>query len=58
VQEALERLRPLAAEAVLGIFQQAMSARVDREFSRTVERMGRRQRSATSRSRSSASPAG
>jgi hypothetical protein len=44
VREALERLRPLAAEAMLGVFQIAMSEAVDKEFTRTVERMRRKQR--------------
>jgi DNA-binding transcriptional MerR regulator len=44
VREALERVRPLAAEAVLGVFQLAMSEAVDREFTRTVERLRRKQR--------------
>jgi DNA-binding transcriptional MerR regulator len=44
VREALERLRPLAAEAMLGVFQLAMSDAVEREFTRTVERMRRKQR--------------
>jgi DNA-binding transcriptional MerR regulator len=44
VREALERLRPLAAEAMLGVFQLAMSEAVDKEFTRTVERLRRKQR--------------
>jgi DNA-binding transcriptional MerR regulator len=44
VREALERLRPLAAEAMLGVFQLAMSEAVDKEFTRTIERMRRKQR--------------
>jgi len=39
VQEALERLHPLAAESVVAIFGLAMSDAVEREFGRTVERI-------------------
>lgn len=44
VREALERLRPLAAEAVLGVFQLAMTDAVEKEFTRTIERLRRKQR--------------
>jgi DNA-binding transcriptional MerR regulator len=39
VQEALERLHPLAAESVVAVFGLAMSDAVEREFGRTVERI-------------------
>jgi len=38
VREALERLRPLASEALLSVFQIAMSDAVDRAFGREMER--------------------
>jgi DNA-binding transcriptional MerR regulator len=49
VSDALERLRPLAAESLLGIFQLAMSDAVEEAFGRELERMrseprGRRRR--------------
>jgi DNA-binding transcriptional MerR regulator len=37
VREALERLRPLASEAVLAIFQRAMTQGVERAFGRELE---------------------
>lgn len=50
IREALERLRPLASEALLGIFQLAMSEATEKAFGRAVERQatgsrGRRLRS-------------
>ena len=39
VQEALERLHPLAAESVLAVFGLAMHQAVEREFGRQVERI-------------------
>jgi DNA-binding transcriptional MerR regulator len=39
VQEALERLHPLAAESVVAIFGLAMADAVEREFGRTIERI-------------------
>jgi DNA-binding transcriptional MerR regulator len=39
VAEALERMRPLAAESVLAAFQLAMSDAVERAFGRELERM-------------------
>src|SRR5204862_3397692 len=39
VVEALERLRPLAAESLLAIFQLATSDAVERAFGRELERM-------------------
>jgi DNA-binding transcriptional MerR regulator len=41
VQEALERLHPLAAESVVAVFGLAMSDAVEREFGRTVERIAK-----------------
>jgi len=40
VADALERVRPLAGEAVLAIFQMAMSDAVDEAIGREVERLG------------------
>jgi DNA-binding transcriptional MerR regulator len=50
IREALERLRPLASEALLGIFQLAMSEATEKAFGRALERQaagsrGRRLRS-------------
>ena len=39
VQEALERLHPLASESLLAIFGMAMKDAVDRESTRTLRRM-------------------
>jgi DNA-binding transcriptional MerR regulator len=39
VHEALERLHPLAAESVVAIFGLAMTAAVEREFGRQVQRL-------------------
>lgn len=39
VQDALERLRPLATESLLAIFGMAMQAAVDRESARVLRRM-------------------
>lgn len=41
ISEALERLRPLAADAVLSVFQLAMSDEADRAFGREIERARR-----------------
>jgi DNA-binding transcriptional MerR regulator len=41
VREALERLRPLAAESLLAVFQLTMSEAVEQAFGREVERTGR-----------------
>ena len=41
VREALERLRPLAAESLLAIFQLVMSDRVEEAFGRELERDAR-----------------
>ena len=51
VREALERLRPLAADAVLSVFQLAMSDEAERAFGRELERAvrPRRRRQSTSR---------
>ena len=38
VREALERLRPLASEALLSIFQIAMGDAVEKAFGREMER--------------------
>lgn len=44
VQDALERLRPLAAESLLAVLQLAMNDVVEKEFGRTLEGTGRRRR--------------
>jgi DNA-binding transcriptional MerR regulator len=44
VAEALERMRPLAAESLLAMFQLAMSEAVERAFGRELERMRRNPR--------------
>ena len=44
VLEALERLRPLASDALLAVFQIAMTDAVDRAFGRELEKMGRAKR--------------
>jgi DNA-binding transcriptional MerR regulator len=41
VREAIERLRPLASEALVAIFQLAMSDAVEAAFGREIERMGK-----------------
>ena len=38
VQQALDRLRPLATEAVVALFHQRMSRRTEKAFSRALER--------------------
>ena len=38
VQSALDQLRPLATEAVVALFQQRMSRRTEKAFSRALER--------------------
>jgi len=42
IREALERLRPLAADSVLAMFQLVMTERVDEAFGRELERVSRR----------------
>jgi len=56
IREALERVRPLAADAVVSIFQLAMSDEAERAFGRVLERVanpraprGRRRQSSTSK---------
>jgi DNA-binding transcriptional MerR regulator len=44
VLEALERLRPLASEALLAVFQIAMSDAVESAFGRELEKLGRGKR--------------
>jgi DNA-binding transcriptional MerR regulator len=46
VQEALERLHPLAAESVVAVFGLAMSDAVEREFGRTIERLAKEREAA------------
>ncbi|MDX6679432.1 MAG: hypothetical protein QOE31_3484 [Solirubrobacteraceae bacterium] len=46
VQEALERLHPLAAESVVAVFGLAMSDAVEREFGRTIERLAKERETA------------
>ncbi len=41
VREALERLRPLAADALLAMFQLTMTEAVEKAFGREVERLRR-----------------
>jgi len=41
VREALERLRPLAGEALLGMFEPAMSVAVERAADRVADKLGR-----------------
>ena len=41
VQEALARLRPLAAESLLAMFQLVMTERVEQAVGREIERLGR-----------------
>ena len=47
VREALERVRPLAADAVLSVFQLAMSDEAERAFGRELERTSRPKKSAS-----------
>jgi len=44
VQDALERLRPLAAESLLAVLQLAMNDVVEKEFGRTLEGTAKRRR--------------
>jgi len=44
VLEALERLRPMASDALLAVFQIAMTDAVDRAFGRELEKLGRGKR--------------
>jgi DNA-binding transcriptional MerR regulator len=48
VREALERLRPLAAESLLAVFQLTMSDAVEKAFGRELERMRRGRRTGRS----------
>ena len=41
VQEALERVRPLAAETLLAMFQLAISERIDEAVGKEIERLGK-----------------
>ena len=41
VREALERLRPLAAESLLAVFGLAMTAAVEQALERELSRIGR-----------------
>ena len=41
VQEALQRVRPLAAESLLAMFQLVMTERVDEAVGREIERLGK-----------------
>ena len=41
VQEALERLRPMATEALVALFQQRMTARTERAFGRELDRQAK-----------------
>ena len=52
VLEALERLRPLASESLLAVFQLAMTDAVDKAFGRQIERMQREPPERTRRRRS------
>jgi len=56
VQEALERLHPLAAESVVAIFGLAMSDAVEREFGRQIERIANAMEAAAEHSPPPASP--
>ena len=49
MREALERLRPLASEAVLAIFQQVMSEEVEQATARDLQRALREPRRGTRR---------
>ena len=42
IREALERLRPLAADSVLAMFQLVMTERVEKAFGREIERVAKR----------------
>jgi len=44
VTESIERLRPLASEAVLAVFQQTMTRAVEAAFGKELERAARRRR--------------
>ncbi len=44
VREALERLRPLASESLLAVFQLTMTEAVDDAFGRELERQARGKR--------------
>ena len=43
VQEAIERMHPLAAESTVAIFGLAMNEAVEREFGRQIERLAKEQ---------------
>jgi DNA-binding transcriptional MerR regulator len=42
VTESIERLRPIAAEAMLAVFQPAMAAEIDRAFGKALEAQAKR----------------
>jgi DNA-binding transcriptional MerR regulator len=42
VVEAIERLRPIASDALLAVFQQTMTREVEQAFGKALERRGRR----------------
>ena len=44
IQEALERLRPLASEALLAVFGMAMTEAIDKAFGRELEKVERSRR--------------
>jgi hypothetical protein len=44
IQEALERLRPLASDALLAVFGMAMAESIDKAFGRELEKVERSQR--------------
>ena len=44
VVESIERLRPIASEALLAVFQQTMTAEVESAFGKVVERQAKRGR--------------
>jgi hypothetical protein len=42
ITESIERLRPLASEALLAVFKQTMAAEVEEAFGKMLEHQGRR----------------
>ncbi len=44
ITESIERLRPIASEAVLGVFKQTMTTEVEDAFGKILERQGRDKR--------------
>ena len=44
VVEAIERLRPIASDALLAVFQQTMTREVEQAFGKALERRRRRRR--------------